>query len=226
MGLGADLFGSFVLGLLTPLTAVCVLPLYPGFLAYLSNQAAPEDGPSVAALGALVAAGTVGFMFLFGLAFSTVLEVSLTRVIEVVSPVAFVALAGLSVLLIFDADFERLLPAVEPPQSKHPVASALGYGFFFGAIVVPCNPAFIALFFARSFLFTDPVVNLLNFLSFGGGIAAPLLAFAVASEPWSHRVIGTLTRYRTPINRLSGGVMLVVSLYYLVVVFDVFGSVV
>ena len=34
----ADFLTSFVLGLLTPLTAVCVLPLYPGFLAYLSNK--------------------------------------------------------------------------------------------------------------------------------------------------------------------------------------------
>jgi len=30
---------AFTLGLLTPLGAVCVLPLYPGFLAFLSKQA-------------------------------------------------------------------------------------------------------------------------------------------------------------------------------------------
>ena len=34
----SNVFTSFFLGLLTPLTAVCVLPLYPAFITYLSNQ--------------------------------------------------------------------------------------------------------------------------------------------------------------------------------------------
>lgn len=39
----ADLSTSFILGLLTPITALCVLPLYPGFLAYLSNQISGDE---------------------------------------------------------------------------------------------------------------------------------------------------------------------------------------
>jgi len=39
-----NLASSFVLGLLTPLTAVCVLPLYPGFLSFLSGKLATEGG--------------------------------------------------------------------------------------------------------------------------------------------------------------------------------------
>ena len=38
MQLLINLGSTFLLGLLTPLTAVCVLPLYPGFLSFLSRK--------------------------------------------------------------------------------------------------------------------------------------------------------------------------------------------
>jgi cytochrome c-type biogenesis protein len=220
MASATQLASSFALGLATPLTAVCVLPLYPSFLAYLSNQSAERRLP-ISALGALVAAGVLSFMLGLGLLFTTVLETSLTTVIGVVSPVAFGLLAVGSLLLLADVEFAHLLPTVEPPQTSHPVASAFGYGFFFGAIVVPCNPGFIAVFFARAFLFTDPVGSLLNFLAFGGGIAAPLVALATVSDRWQARVMATLTGHQSLVNRVTGALMLAVSVYYLVFVFDV-----
>lgn len=223
LGLLLDLAESFGLGLATPLGAACVLPLYPGFLAFLSNR--PESGASVRQLGALVAVGVVGFMLAVGLVFSTLLGTSLTRVIGAVSPVAFALLAAGSLLLIGGVEIERHIPTVEPPRAGRPRLSALGYGLFFGAIVLPCNPAFIAVFLGRALLFTDPVGSLLNFLAFGAGMAAPLLALALVSDRYSDRVIGTLTRHSGVVNRLSGVVMLAVSLYYLLFVFDLLGQV-
>lgn len=215
-----QLVGSFALGLATPLTAVCVLPLYPGFLAYLSNQTGEVRLP-IGGLAGLVAAGVLSFMLLLGLLFTTVLEASLTNVIGVVSPVAFGLLGVASLFLLADVELGRFLPTVEPPQARHPVASAFGYGFFFGAIVVPCNPGFIAVFFARAFLFTDPVGSLAHFGAFGGGIAAPLVGLAAVSDRWQQRVLGTLTRHRSQVNRATGAVMLAVAVYYLVFVFRV-----
>lgn len=216
----AQVLGSFALGLATPLTAVCVLPLYPGFLAYLSNQSGEVELP-IGALAALVAAGVLSFMLALGVVFTTVLETSLTDVVGVVSPAAFGLLALASVFLLADVDIGGRIPSVEPPQSSHPVGSAFGYGFFFGAIVLPCNPGFIGVFFARAFLFTDPVGSLLHFLAFGGRIAAPLVGLAAVSDRWQSRVLGTLTRHRSLVNRATGAVMLVVAAYYLVVVFRV-----
>ena len=43
VGLIENITTAFVLGFLTPLTAVCVLPLYPAFLIYLSNQIAQKE---------------------------------------------------------------------------------------------------------------------------------------------------------------------------------------
>lgn len=221
MPLAGEVATSFTLGLATPLSAVCVVPLYPGFLAFLSNQG--ETGPSVAALAGIVALGVIAFTSAVGVVFTTLLQESLTAVVGVVSPIAFGMLAILGVVLIADFHPQSRLPTVEPPQTRHPSASAFAYGAFFGAIVLPCNPGFISVFFARAFLFSDPVASVANFGAFGVGMAAPLVGFGVVSEPWRDRVLGGLTRHRRGVNVVTGGILLAVSAYYLVVVFEVFG---
>lgn len=200
---------AFGLGLATPLTAVCVVPLYPGFLAFLADQG--EDAPSIATLGALVAAGVVGTMAAIGLVFTTVLETSLTRVVEWVSPPAFALLGLFGAALIAGFDPQTHIPSVEPPQTRRPALSALAYGAFFGAIVLPCNPAFIAVFFARATLIADPVRSLLAFLSFGAGMAAPLFALAVVSEAFRDRVLGAITAHRRAIDVGSGLLLVVIA---------------
>jgi cytochrome c-type biogenesis protein len=223
MSLAGEVATSFALGLATPLSAVCVVPLYPGFLAFLSNQG--EAAPSVATLSAIVAGGVIAFMTVVGVVFTTLLQSSLTAVVEVVSPIAFGVLAVLGVVLIADLHPQSRLPTVEPPQTRYPSASAFAYGAFFGAIVLPCNPGFISVFFARVFLFADPVASVANFGAFGVGMAAPLLGFGIVSEPWRDRVLGALTRHRRGVNLVTGSVLLAVSAYYLVVVFAVFGPI-
>ena len=221
MGLLGQLATSYTLGLATPLSAVCVIPLYPGFLAFLSNQ--DEDAPSIAVLGGLVALGVISFMAGIGVLFTTLLEISLTAVVESVSVPAFVLLAALGVVLVADLHPQSRLPTVEPPGSQYPSLSAFAYGAFFGAIVLPCNPGFISVFFARAFLFTDPVSSITNFGVFGVGMATPLLAFAVVSEGARNRVLGLLTGYQRTIEVLTGLTLLAISLYYLLFVFEVAG---
>jgi len=166
----------------------------------------------------------VAFMFLLGLLFTTILQVSLTRVIGVISPIAFGILLVLSVLLLFDVDVGRFLPKAKVRTSKNAWMTAFLYGFFFGAIVIPCNPLFIAIFFTRSVSVLGFGANLLRFLAFGLGIAAPLLALAVISTAASGAVIRFLTRYKSIINRVAGAIMLGISVYYLVFVFRIFDT--
>ncbi len=224
LGFLSDISTAFVLGLLTPLTAVCVLPLYPGFLAYLSNQVHKgSDRKTIALFGLIVTSGVILFMLLLGLIFTTFLQVSLTGVIGIVSPVAFSILIIISLLLIFDIDTGKFLPKARLPAARNPMLKALLYGFFFGAIVVPCNPLFIAALFARTISTIGFLGNVLNFLSFGFGMAFPLLAFSLISTASSTSVIGYLTKYRRVINVSAGILMLVISLYYMIFVFRVFG---
>lgn len=221
MGLLSQVATSFTLGLATPLSAVCVIPLYPGFLAFLSGQ--DEDAPSIAVLGVLVALGVIAFMGAVGVLFTTILETSLTAVVETVSPLAFALLAVLGIVLLADLHPQSRLPTVEPPQTSHPSLSAFAYGAFFGAIVLPCNPGFISVFFARAFLFSDPVASVANFGVFGLGMATPLLAFAVVSEGARDRVLALLTDNRRAVEAATGAILLAIALYYLLFVFEVAG---
>jgi cytochrome c-type biogenesis protein len=219
-----DYIASFVLGLLTPLGAVCVLPLYPAFLAYLSNLGNGKvDKKTYGMFGLLITMGVIGFMFVLGLLFTTILQISLTNVIGIISPIAFGVLGVISLFLIFDFDFGRFFPRVKIPRSNNPRVSALLYGFFFGAIVIPCNPAFISVFFARAFLVTDFFGSMMNFISFGFGLGFPLLLFSLVSISWSQKVIGFLNRNKRVINVVAGLMMLGISIYYLMYVFRVFG---
>jgi cytochrome c-type biogenesis protein len=221
MSLLTEVTESFALGVLTPLTAACALPLYPGFVAYLASKG--EDGVSPTLLGASVVAGVLTFMLGVGLVFSTLLQSSLTGVVQTVSPLAFVVLGVISIGLLLDVSLFERFPSIEPPGDRRPVVAAFAYGAFFGAIVIPCNPGFFAYYFARALLFDSPTASILNAGAFGFGIGAPLLGLAVVSEARGRQLTRAIARHRTPINRVSGGIMLGVALYYLLVVFDVLG---
>lgn len=216
---------AFILGLLTPLTAACVLPLYPGFLVYLSNQLSGKeaDRKTIALFGIIITAGVVLFMMLLGLVFTTILQVALTNVINIISPVAFGILIIISLVLIFDIDLGRYIPRTEAPTGKNPLVNALLFGFFFGAIVVPCNPPFIAVLFTRTISTIGFLENVLRFVFFGIGMAAPLLAFSLISTASSRAIIGYLVEHKRIINLSAGIIMLVISAYYIVFVFRILG---
>lgn len=221
-----DVSIPFVLGLLTPLGAVCVLPLYPAFVASLSNQLSRKepDKKIIALFGLIMTSGVIGFMFLMGLLFTTILQVSLTKVIGILSPIAFGILIVISTLLLLNIDVGKLLPRIRVPSVKNPLTKGFINGFFFGAIVIPCNPLFIATMFARTLLSANVVGNILKFLFFGIGLAFPLLAFALISTAASQAIVEFLTKYRRVVNLAAGAIMLPISIYYLVFVFKIFGG--
>jgi cytochrome c-type biogenesis protein len=214
----------FWIGVVTPLTAVCVLPLYPAFISYLASTGG-DDGRrhSPVLLGSLVVAGVIAFMAAAGLLFVVVLGVGIEGgFVGRVGPWLFAVLAVVGAVLLVDpAGFSRL-PSVEPPHTTYPRVSAFGYGFFFGGIIIPCNPGFIGLFFARqAVLFETALENVIGFVLFGLGIGAPLLSVAVLSESAGRRVTRGLARRAESINRVVGGFLLSVAVYYLIFVFRV-----
>ena len=217
---------SFIAGLFAPIAAVCVLPLYPGFLAYLAGQLSGKKGSQkkkIILLGLITTLGVIVSMALFGFIFTQLLRKSLTRAIGVISPIAFGILAIVSIFLIFNFDFSRLIPKFNAPIAKSPYTSSFGFGFFFGAIVLPCNPASLVVLFALSTSTVGFIMNFLNFIVFGIGMAAPLLIFALISSAKSEVVIGFLTKRQRIINLIAGLIMLGISLYYLIFVFRLLG---
>lgn len=210
---------SFLAGLFAPLGAVCVLPLYPGFLAYLASQEGAEK--NVVKFGWIITAGVVTSMFVIGLIFSFFLKASLTSAIGVISPIAFFILFIISIFMIFGFDFGGLIPKYNVKILKNAVLTSFVFGLFFGAIVLPCNPASLAILFAVSTSTVDFLVNLANFVLFGIGMAMPLLVFAYISSASAGKVISYLSERKRGINLIAGLIMLVISLYYLLFVFRV-----
>lgn len=216
-----EFFTSLFLGLLAPIGAVCVIPLYPGFIAFLSKALA--DKPTkwqTASLGLLVMAGVLVFMSIIGLIFTTILEKSLTDVIEVVSVTAFSILIFISILLIANVNVGKLIPQMQSPKFKNPFLTAFLFGFFFGAIILPCNPAPIILLFTKSLA---SGLSFASFIGFGFGLSLPLIVLSIVSAGLSHKVIRFITKHTRAINVVTGLIMLCVSVYYLVFVFKVFG---
>ena len=160
----ANFWLSFLAGLFAPLGAVCILPLYPGFLAYLAGKLSKKSSKkTIILLGVIVTLGVMLSMFIFGLIFTTFLQASLAKAIGVVSPIAFGILAVISFLLIINVNLGKFFPQTHAPVLKNPFLSSLLFGLFFGAIVLPCNPASLIVLFAIS---TSTVSFFTNFLNF------------------------------------------------------------
>jgi len=210
---------SFLAGLFAPLGAVCILPLYPGFLSFLASQDKAEK--NVIKFAWIITAGVIFSMFVIGLIFSYFLKASLTNAIGIISPVAFLILLAVSLFLIFGLDLGGLIPKYNIKILKNPVSTSFIFGLFFGAIVLPCNPASLAVLFAVSVSTVSFLVNLGNFVLFGIGMAVPLLIFAYISSSSSGRVIAYLSEHKRGINLIAGLIMFVIALYYLLFVFRV-----
>jgi len=184
--------------------------------------------------GVIITTGVILFMFLMGLVFTTLLEISLTSIVQIVSPIAFAILLVISLTLIVtgirslvtgvDIDIWRFLPKGRAPMARNPWLSAFLYGFFFGAIVVPCNPGFIAILFARAVSTVDFVQNIFRFLSFGVGVGFPLLVLAGVSSTATDTIMNFITRRGKWLNLVAGIIMMGISLYYLIFVFRVFDT--
>lgn len=211
---------AFLAGLYAPLGSPCVIPLFPGFLSFLTGSGSGSDRRhSVLTFGGVVAAGVILSMLAFGIIFVTLVQVSLARFLSIISPIAFLVLAAFSVILILDIDLSRWTGGVSLPRSGRPVLDAFLLGLFFGVIILPCNAVAVVALLAIGTTTSGFLTNLGSFLSFGIGMSLPLLVFAGLSETRSREILAWLSRHRRVVNLVAGLLMVGVSLYYLLFVF-------
>jgi cytochrome c-type biogenesis protein len=215
---------AFLAGLYAPLGSPCVIPLFPGFLSFLTGSGSGSGSGndrrhSMLTFGMVVAAGVILSMLAFGILFVTLVNVSLARFLSLISPIAFLVLAVFSIILILDIDLSRWTGEASLPRSGRPVLDAFLLGLFFGVIILPCNAVAVVALLAIGTTTSGLLTNLGSFLSFGIGMSLPLLVFAGLTETRSREILSWLSRHRRVVNLIAGVVMLAVSLYYLLVVF-------
>ena len=213
---------AFVAGLLTPLGAVCVLPLYPGYLSFLSVHAGAAEGLRARIfLGLIAGGGILVSMLAFGLIVVSLLSLPISGALDIISPVAYTALLLIGLVLISGRSPEIPLPSPRIPSEKNPFLGAFLFGLFFGILILPCNAAPVAILLVLSTSALGFLSSLTSFILFGAGMAVPLIAISAMSALKGNQVTGFLVNHRRTINLLTGALMVAVSVYYLFGVFRV-----
>ena len=113
---------SISLGLLAS-ASPCIIPLYPGYLAYLSGAVSSEKRKGRYFLGFFVLAGVLTMMLTLGLLIA-LLSISLGSALSIIIPIADLLLITLGILLLIDKNPFKALPQIKIPALKNPFINA------------------------------------------------------------------------------------------------------
>ncbi len=200
---------SALLGLLTA-ASPCILPLYPGFLAYLASQR--EMGKKKYLLGLFVLAGVLTMMLVLG-GLVALLAASVGSVLAYVIPLSDLLIFGLGLLLLAGRNPFTLLPQIQSPVLGHPYANAYLYGLLYGPIALPCSGPMVVSIFALSLTLGEALQQVWMFLWFGLGLGLPLLALSFFSLVLQRRLMAFVVRHER-LTHVAGGLPLVAIAIY------------
>ncbi len=209
----AFLAPAFGLGMLATM-APCVLPLYPGFIAYLASTGDRLRGRAGARfLGLFVLAGVLVMMLALAATIAA-LRVAAGQVLAFVTPVADLVVIGLGVLLFAGLNpFSRLPQIASMDTTRGPYINAFAYGLLYGPIALPCSGPLVLSIFTLSLGMPGFFQQLLFFLIFGLGFGLPLviLPFLVkARQDW---LLSLISRNYSQISRVGGVILVTVGIW-------------
>jgi cytochrome c-type biogenesis protein len=198
---------SLLLGLLAS-GSPCILPLYPGFLAYLAGtRGTAGRGAAGYLLGVFVLAGVMTMMLAIGFLLNLA-SISVGRALAVAVPFSDLVILALGGLLLFDRNPFKSLPQVRVPVFHHPLANAYLYGLLYGPITLPCSGAQVVGIFAFSFTLGEAASKLGVFFWFGLGFGLPLLALSLLTGAVQRRITSFFARHSKTFN-LAAGILLI-----------------
>ena len=204
-------FTTFLLGLLAT-TSPCILPLYPGFLAYLSGQNEIGAGKQRYFLGLFVLAGVLTMMLALG-GVIALLAIPIGRMLAYFIPLADFLILFLGVLLLLDRNPFKTLPQIRVPMLRHPFANAYAYGLMYGPIALPCSGPLVVAIFALSFTVEEAFSKLWVFLWFGLGFGVPLLILSLLSGALQRQLTTFFAGHSRIVNIVGGLLLVGVAIY-------------
>jgi cytochrome c-type biogenesis protein len=202
---------SLLLGLLTA-GSPCILPLFPGFLAYLSGTAENRIGSGKYFLGFFVLAGVLTMMLALG-GLIALLAVPSSRLLIFVIPLADAAILFLGALLLFDRNPFAAIPQIRLPFLRHPFLNAYAYGLLYGPITLPCSGPCVLSIFALSLTVREALGTLWTFLWFGIGFGLPLLVLSLLSGAFQRQLTRFVARHSRPLNIVGGLLLIGIAVY-------------
>ena len=194
----------------------CLLPLYPGFIAYLgANSRALEGRRATGLLGLLVLLGVLTTML--GVAIVLVaLSAPLSRLLAYATPVIDGILVLLGLLLLAGRNpFERL-PGMRVPIVANPYGQAWLYGVMLGPIALPCAGPFLVGLLGISLGVADAVGKVGTFLLFGLGFGLPLVLLSLQAGVRARSVVRWIVERHRAIEVVAGVLLIVVAVADLV----------
>ena len=203
---------SFLLGLGSA-ASPCLLPLYPGFIAYLAGRR-PALAHSSAGmlLGVAVLAGILTTMIVVGGALS-VIALPFTDVLRWSVPIATVILVLLGLLLLAGSNPFNRLGSFPVPMVRNPLGQAYVYGLLVGPIALPCAGPFLVALLAISVGLGDTIVRIASFAVYGLGFGLPLVVLAAISGTRSQAISTFLARRHAVVNRIAGVLLIGTAMY-------------
>lgn len=209
------LAATFLLGLGSA-ASPCLLPLYPGFIAYLSGTRSDRAAGRLAPLfGLAVLAGLLTTMIVIGLVLS-VLALPFGDVLKWSVPVATVVLVAVGLVLLAGRNPFNRLASVRVPLIRNPLGQAYVYGLLIGPVALPCAGPFLIALLAISIGLGDALTRIGSFVVYGLGFGLPLVALAAVGTARAQGVSRVLARHNLAILRVAGALMIVAAVYQLI----------
>jgi cytochrome c-type biogenesis protein len=223
MALVEELITTFLLGVGAPLVSPCILPLYPGFIAYLSGRIKADTGQdtlnstqssptNVKILGILVFLGVVTMMLLLGFIIAA-LSISVGNALAIITPISYFIIILLGILLLMNKNIFERIPRLQLPVVKNPYANAYVYGLFYGPIALPCSGPVAVSVFALSLGVADVLSKVLLFFVFGLGFGLPLIALAFLPKNAVDWLMNKFTSNYRKLNLVAGVLLITIGIY-------------
>jgi len=190
----------------------CLLPLYPGFLAYLSaNAAALQARRATGILGLIILLGVLTTMLGVAIVL-TIVAVPIGPVLGYLVPLTDGLLIVLGILLLAGRNpFERL-PGMRTPLVANPYGRAFSYGVLLGPLALPCAGAFALSLVAYSVGLVDAAAKVGVFLAYGLGFGLPLVLLSLLAGARRAEIVRYITSHHRTIEVVGGALLVAVGI--------------
>lgn len=210
----SELFGGFLLGNAAILTNVCLLPLYPGLIAFLAGNANNEKARAATGwLGLIVLAGVLSMMMLVGFLLFLV-QASFGAVLPWLLPVIYALIILLGIVMLTGYNPFNRLTTAQAPIFQNPFATAYTYGLMLGPMTLPCTgPIILSAFLLGAGNTVELANGLAYFLAFGLGFGWPLVVLPLFALQLQRRATTWLTSNYKTLTRVSGILLVAIGLF-------------
>lgn len=205
---------AFSLGSVAMLTNACLLPLYPGLIAFMAGSTS-ESGKLRASgwLGVLVLLGILTSMLIVGLVVY-LLRQTMGTLLPFLLPLVYGVVIVLGIAMLRGRSPFARLAAAQSPMLRNPHATAYLYGVLLGPMTLPCaGPIITSAFVLGAGDALALADGLLYFLFFGLGFGWLLVALPLIALPVQRRLVGWLARNNVLLNRIAGLLLIAVGVF-------------